>query len=84
MGPRLIELCAELDPKLGIFRQMPQGFDSSTQAIKAMREAADQNYGWPARRFARRICEHPAQGSDAVPRIIAKWESRSRSASEQT
>src|SRR5215212_9548273 len=74
MGPRLIELCAELDPKLGIFGQMPQGFDSSTQAIKAMREAADQNYGWPARSFARRISEHTARRSDTVTRIIAKWE----------
>jgi hypothetical protein len=76
MRPRLIELFAELDPELGIFQHLPPGFKSSSEAIKAMRDAADTNYGWPARIFAKRICERTAKGSTVVANVIAKWEKK--------
>ena len=39
-----------------------------------MRDAADRTYGWPARIFAKKICEHKAEGSTVVADVIAKWE----------
>jgi hypothetical protein len=74
MRPRLIELSAKLDPELGIFQHLPPGFKSSKDAINAMRDAADTNYGWPARIFAQRIGERAANGSTVVADVIAKWE----------
>jgi Domain of unknown function (DUF927) len=76
MRPRLLELCADTGSGLGVFMKMPTRFEKSSDAIKEMRDAADRNYGWPARAFAKSICEHMAEGSTVVTDVIAKWEKR--------
>ena len=74
MRPRLLELCADMGAGFGVFTKVPREFESSSEAIKAMRDAADRTYGWPARIFAKKICEHKAEGSTVVADVIAKWE----------
>jgi hypothetical protein len=74
MRPRLFDVCADLGSGFGVFSKVPPGFKSSSEAIKEMRDAADVNYGWPARIFAKRICEHTAKGSTVVSDVIAKWD----------
>ena len=48
MRPRLFELCADLGSGFGVFSKVPPCFKSSSEAIKAMRDAADAEL-WLAR-----------------------------------
>lgn len=73
MGPRLIDLPADLGRGNGIFRSLPSGFENSQDAVKAMHAAASEVYGVAAPTFARALIEADKNHKSEISGKLAAW-----------
>lgn len=73
LGPRLIELRADMGHGHGIFSQLPAGFSKSTDAIHAMERAASENYGVACRSFIEGLI---ALDPDELRQMVKRWRTK--------
>lgn len=58
---RLISITIPEDAPFGVFASIPEGFDSSREAIEALRRSIDANYGAAGRMFVRKLVREAAR-----------------------
>jgi hypothetical protein len=73
MGPRLIEVPADMKTGMGIFTSLPDGCRNSTQASDEMRAAALLLFGLAAPEFAEQLIEAERQDPKGIAAKMAVW-----------
>ena len=71
MGPRLIELPADLGTGHGVFKSLPRGFSDGAQVSDEMRATAIAVFGHAAPEFARALIEAERQDLAGISSLIA-------------
>jgi hypothetical protein len=76
MGPRLIDLPADLGKGNGIFKSPPAGFENSQDAVTAMQANAMEVYGLAAPEFARALIEADKADGGDISSKLAIWKNQ--------
>jgi uncharacterized protein (DUF927 family) len=76
MGPRLIDLPADLGTGNGIFRTLPEGFENSQDAATAMAAAANEIYGVATQAFAQALIEVEKADKNEIASKLARWQAK--------